>query len=574
VEIALGTGYTAAGDTVEIPIDIVSEGEKPSSLFLLIKYDSELVTPAESFYEANEVDEEYGLPVIDADGNTRTSSSSVRLDKSLALLGKMADVTVFPEGAVGILISGAPDQPIGDGLLGTLAFRAQPGVALSNVAYLRGISSDEPMALEGDQVRSSSAQGTSGNLDVGFTEGQIGFLACSTKPKAPKGIEVTEDFPDGVRVSWTAAEDAGIEYRVFRSKTRSVEDAEALGAGWQSSNVYVDITGTAAVPDQPSGCFLKPNAKITHYFYWVKARAADGCESSFSHRTGPGGRGGYSRGPRAGKMAVQVFPGRSMGGPELLTESQSPLAVRITASRAIDPSSVWGQVSSDGVSSTAVDWVPALDLGASDNRVRAGWVVFQPSTPWVSGDAITMMVGAKTISGRKIAPVTREFLRAPDSTDAVPIVSEVKWDALGPDTVPELAPGLGTSYLVTPNEVYGRLQQIWLPLPLDVKARQVELYYFSEAEGDARWVRGRSVEGWLGSNTPKSNAVGEIQYVGYWIRHGGVVQLGLKPGREAEKPAAADVSGGQAGSLAVCAITLLILAAGRGRLRRSAGARS
>lgn len=573
VEIALGTGYTAAGNTVEISVDIASSGDEPTSLFLLIAYDPELAIPAESFYEANEVDDRYGLPVIDADGNTRTSSSPVLLDSDLSLLGKATDVTVFSEGAVGILISGAADEPIRDGRLCTLAFQAQPGVTLSNVAFLRGIPSDTPMELDGDQVSSWGAQGVIETLDVAFADGQIGFLACLTKPKSPKGIEVTEDFPDGVRVSWESVAGAGIEYRVFRSKTRSVEDAVALGKGWQASNVFVDITATAAAFEETTGCFLQPEAKLTRYFYWVKSRAAGGCESSFSHRSQAGERSAYSAAPRKGKIAAEVFPGRSMGGPALLTEIQSPLAIRIEAPRAIDPLSVRGQVTSGNVTSTAFDWVPALDLGATNNRTRSGWVVFRPSTPWVSGDTITMTVSAKTITGREIAPITREFLRAPDIAGAGDTSGTVKLVALGLDAVPQLAPGLGTPYLVTPNEVYGRLQQIPLALPPDRKAREVELYYFSEAEGDARWVLGRSVEGWLGSTVPEEKTVGEIQYLVYWIRHGGVVQLGLNPGRESEKPAAADVSGGQAGSLAVSLMTLLVLAAGWGGARRTRGMR-
>lgn len=573
VQIGLGTGYTAAGNTVEIPIDIASSGDKPTSLFLLIAYDPELAVPAESFYEANEVDDRYGLPVIDADGNTRTSSSAVLLDSDLSLLGKATDVTVFPEGAAGILISGAPDEPIRDGRLCTLAFQAQPGVTLSNVAFLRGIPSDAPMELDGDQVSSWGAQGVMATLAVVFTDGQIGFLACSTKPKSPKGIEVTEDFPDGVRVSWESVAGAGIEYRVFRSTTHSVDDAVALGKGWQASNVFVDITAAAAALNETAGCFLQPKSKIMPYFYWVKSRAAGGCESSFSRRSQAGERSAYSAAPRKGKISAAVLPGRSMGGPALLTELQSPLAIRIEAARAIDPLSVRGQVTSANVTSTSVDWVPALGLNATNNRSRSGWVVFRPSSPWVSGDTITMTVSAKTLTGREIAPITREFLRAPDIAGAGDTSGTVKLVALGLDVVPQLAPGLGTPYLVTPNEVYGRLQQIQLPLPPDRKAREVELYYFSEAEGDARWVLGRSVEGWLGANTPDEKTVGEIQYLIYWIRHGGVIQLGLNPGREAEQPAAADVSGGQAGSLAVSLMTLLVLAAGRGRTRRVPGMR-
>jgi hypothetical protein len=226
------------------------------------------------------------------------------------------------------------------------------------------------------------------------------------------------------------------------------------------------------------------------------------------------------------------------------------------------------------VNGTAVEWVPALSHAATNNRAHSGWVVFRPSTPWAVGETITMTVGAKTLSGREITPVTREFQRAPDSAGTGGTGGAVKLVALGLDAVPPLAPGLGTPYLLSPNEVYGQLEKVWLTLPADRKASEVELYYFSEAEGDGRWVLGDSVEGWLGTNTVEKRTVGNIQYLGYWIRHGGVIQLGLKPGKVAEKPAPADVSGGDAGSLALSILTLLVLATGYGRTRRVGCAQS
>ncbi len=560
IEIRLGNALTSAGASVEVPVEIAyNEEEAPTSLLFFIEYDPEFVTPDKTYFELHEIDE-LGLPIIDLAGNTRTESSAIRLDDALRRAGKYVDATVYAEeGVIGVFIAGAPDIALPQGALCTLAFAADSEVALSFIAYLRGVATEDPIELDGDNVASLGSASTNTSLSVDFQTGKITFQSCNSTPDRPKNVVASTDRPDGVRIAWDAVEGDGVEYRVYRADTPVFQDAVPLGAGWQAATAFVDISAEAAGDEAAAGCFRPAYGQGRDYYYWVKARSESGCEGKPNRQEQLGRRIASLSTPRNVQAALDVLPGRSAGGPVLLTEDMSMLAIRLSSDKAIDPNSVVGSVSSESLSAADIEWIPALDREPRNTRARAGWAVYRPQQPWVGGEVVTFTVSAKTLQGRALPSVTRQFALAPDAEGSTMGASALSMLALGLDETPGLSEGLGTPYRVEPSEIFASMQLIWLPVPPERKLRQVELYYFSDAEGDGRWVRGRDMAGWLGSQVEEKTEAG-ITYAGYWIRHGGIVQLGLAPGKNDSKTESAAV-----GEVLLTSLVLLSLLAARKR---------
>ena len=563
LEITLGAGFAGREDTVEIDVSLTSNGDSPTSLLLFITYDPEALVAHPQYFETNTLGED-GMPDINADGNTETLSGPVCLDKALWRSGKVADATIYPEGVVGILIAGMDGTIIPDGPLCQVAFEVLPGVQVGGVTAIGGAPSDAPIALDGEMASSAGAIGTEEALTVSFADGSVRFLQCSTAPPAPLAPAVSQDRPDGVRVHWDAVDEDDVEYRVYRSTSGFLYDAIPLGEGWHSSTTFVDITAAAAEDIPSTGCFLVSDIVTTPYYYWVKARTASGCQSGFSGRSGAGFRNIISNVRAFDSTSQEVFPGRAAaGGPEILVGSMSPLAIRLTASSDIDPATVTGEVLGNTVNSTAVEWKPVLSENASTFRSKTGWVVFHPTTPWVLDDIITMTVRANMVPNifgqvYEVTPVTRQFTLAPDNATEGVTTGDATLIAVGLDELPVLNEGLGTVYRIDPRGVYDEPQQIWIPKPSDRSLWDLELYYFDNAEGAGRWFVASNVKDWLLSG-PEEQAFGGTSYLGYTIRHGGYVQLGLRPGQTGT--AASVWAADSAGAWICLGLVMLILAA-------------
>jgi parallel beta-helix repeat protein len=180
----------------------------------------------------------------------------------------------------------------------------------------------------------------------------------------------------------------------------------------------------------------------------------------------------------------------------------TPLAIRLRGEAAVDPASVWG-----GPVSGILD-VRAVEEG----DLRDIWVVVTPDESAYLEGMAELAVAGLTVAGNAVQSETYRF-----RTDA---------DAEVADTpaLPEL--GLDVPHVIQPEEVYGEPQRIWLPVPAGVNPRDVHLYYY-HADGDGRgWYPAENVENWLVPESYEVTSQDGDTYLGFLVRHAGIVQLG------------------------------------------------
>lgn len=225
-----------------------------------------------------------------------------------------------------------------------------------------------------------------------------------------------------------------------------------------------------------------------------------------------------------------------------LAQTDSVLAVRLRSEEGIDPDSVWG-VNTE----SSAEWVPVRDGDYTDI-----WVVFRPSDSWYLEDLMTVTAGAQKISGESIDPVTYEFQvetgeeyearsRETDTDLWQPRYGEdfdasnLDLDAESNDEAqitqagektPELSEGIAEPLAIGPEKVYETPQRVWLPLPDGVIASEVELYYYHPNGEDRGWYPAANVEGWLVPDSHLVMTLDGIDYLGFLVRHAGIVQLG------------------------------------------------
>jgi len=170
-------------------------------------------------------------------------------------------------------------------------------------------------------------------------------------------------------------------------------------------------------------------------------------------------------------------------------------------------------------------------------------------------------VGAETVSGEPVEPVTYRFQTESEdeyfervSEPAEPMPQpryDEDFDADGLDLSAEsndtavaavtddetagepLAEGIEAPYLIGPERVYAVPQRVWLPVPEDVDSAAVRLYYYHVTGPDRGWYPAENVEGWLVPDSYLDLEVDGTVYLGFLVRHAGIVQLGI-PGRQTE----------------------------------------
>ena len=82
-------------------------------------------------------------------------------------------------------------------------------------------------------------------------------------------------------MSWSPVTGENVEYRVYRASTDNPASAIPIGEGWQTGTTFNDITAQVPVV-MPGPCNLPGMAEPVSYFYWVRAREGEGCESALS----------------------------------------------------------------------------------------------------------------------------------------------------------------------------------------------------------------------------------------------------------------------------------------------------
>jgi ELWxxDGT repeat protein len=227
--------------------------------------------------------------------------------------------------------------------------------------------------------------------------------------------------------------------------------------------------------------------------------------------------------------------------------ANSVLAVRLRSAAGIDAATLFAPVVADtpGVS---VGWQPVLDGDARDL-----WVVVRPQDTWLLDDLVDVTAGAQSGTGETVETQTRHFrvesaedTAARDAEPPAPIAQPPQPgvdfganDSMGSSASAHVAPtgenaevptvehGVETPVAISPEQVYDPPQRVWLPIPAGVDASAVHLYYYHPNGDDRGWYAAENVEGWLVPDSYATVAANGTTYLGFFVRHAGIVQLGI-----------------------------------------------
>jgi hypothetical protein len=184
-----------------------------------------------------------------------------------------------------------------------------------------------------------------------------------------------------------------------------------------------------------------------------------------------------------------------------------------------------------------VEWIPAGDAGGT------GWVVYCPHSDWNPGDLILMTAGASTVSGEPVGPVSAVFhVSSFNRTDKFETVIDqpgtVK-STLAPSTSAHVAvlpygvappvsmQGVGPVYRIRPEAPDPNPLLVWLPVPDGFSAGQVNPCYHLGTDDRGAWYPAENVPGWLASDAYLEHIEDGTVYLGFWVNHGGIVQLSI-----------------------------------------------
>lgn len=278
-----------AGDTIEATLTLAATDVLPESLVLFFTYDPAVLTPLEDAYELVLRDPLSGEPILDGDGNTIATLSAVRPSENLRGSGKSIDSEIYgEEGVLGVSLQGLNTNPITPGELFTVAFKVADSTPNGTLTDIAGVSVGAEVLLPdgagGVTPVATSAARTVGSevVDVTYAFEDVSVPIGCVTPDAPAGVTASQVRTDSVFVTWSAVAGTGIEYRVYRSRTNNVASAAPIGEGWQTEATFNDITALVPVVIPGEGCNAQDTVEEVHYFYWVKARSEEGCESPLS----------------------------------------------------------------------------------------------------------------------------------------------------------------------------------------------------------------------------------------------------------------------------------------------------
>jgi len=239
-------------------------------------------------------------------------------------------------------------------------------------------------------------------------------------------------------------------------------------------------------------------------------------------------------------------------------QADSVLAIRLRSEAEIDPESIWGPVPNYTEDEVTAAWQPVVE-----GDLRDVWVIFRPTETWYLDEVISLTVGAETVSGEPVEPVTFRFQTESEGeyfervTEPVEPVWQPQYDedfdAAGLDLTSEssdtavvmpagqettsipLSEGLAAPFTIRPERVYEIPQRVWLPVPQDVDPTAVQLYYYHPTGDDRGWYPAENVQGWLVPDSYLTLELDDVTYLGFLVRHAGIVQLGIPPRNQRDR---------------------------------------
>ena len=402
-----------------------------------------------------------------------------------------------------------PEDPpnIGINVFGVDLVRLPDGV----VVYLRFSVAAEPTddVLPLSFLSASAAAVDPTSLEVyryalTLVDGAVD-LQCP-QLSAPQSVSASDGLPDGVLVTWSAVDGAS-EYRVLRGAT-SNPAAATLITPWQAQTTYMDTSAPA-----PQGNFGCGEGTVTTFFYWVEARARQGCNSPLS---------APDEGSRGTEKAVYEKALPLPSNPAQMTSIQpnSPVFIRLVAPRFRGESTVLADW--NDATTAHVHWLPTEEATIGLD----GWVRITPERPWPNRATLAFTAWALDEQGEPIAANTAMFQVGGESSAA--IASE------------------GRVFVETP----GKPSTVFLTLTAPVSGESWALSAFDHQANQWRWAS--EFEGFL-ADAPTLEALGDGRYrVAARIQHD--ARIALRPRSATPRSAQAP---GSAGDLA-----LLLVAAG------------
>ena len=257
-----------------------------------------------------------------------------------------------------------------------------------------------------------------------------------------------------------------------------------------------------------------------------------------------------------GTVHEPVIPFTTADDALQLAQADSVLAIRLRTEGAIDPDSIWAPLPGYGGDEAGVEWIPVADDAGRDAAapLHDVWVLFRPDETWYLEDVITLTVGAQTIEGESVESETYEFqveseeealarseqpaegIWQPEygedfDTDGLDLSVESTDTAVvapaddAPGS-PSFAEGIEAPFMVGPERVYDVPQRVWLPVPDGVDPNEVHVYYYHTTGDDQGWYPAENVEGWLVPDSYLHLRTNGTTYLGFLVRHAGIVQLG------------------------------------------------
>lgn len=260
----IGESTGNPGSSCEVGIDLEVGDTAPSTIVLFIEYDPDKLAPNGTYYQFTQE----GL-----EGATETVTAAARPESAITAAGKTLVCDTSLDGVMSLVILGGTTT-LGNGSLVTVAFDV--------------LSETVGEEIDVVVVDGSAATPSAGEIPINAVDGAV-LVGCDPAD-TPAGVAASQHLEDYVEVTWDAVATANAEYRVYRSETDDPATAQPLGSAWQAETEYADATA-AGVPDV-GGCCPHSGDSGTIYYYWVKARAADGCEGELSAASAVGFRTG------------------------------------------------------------------------------------------------------------------------------------------------------------------------------------------------------------------------------------------------------------------------------------------
>ncbi|MBX3177287.1 MAG: BACON domain-containing protein [Candidatus Hydrogenedentes bacterium] len=386
-------------------------------------------------------------------------------------------------------------------------------------------------------------------------------LGCETLD-TPENLSASDGvFDDRVELIWSAVPNT-MMYEVFRAPLLEPDRRELIGTS-EAPRFSDTLAKAPSYVLVNRGCFNPGEFIVTNIIYHYEVRAVNACGASgFSNRT-TGYRGLPIRGNGGSTPSIpeDVLPVEKRDEGHVIGLETS-IALRLTATDAIDPGSAWAQIGGEPVAAEALAWRATDGADGYD-----GWIVVAGEVLPPKGGAFVVDAGASTVSGEPVAASARFYRAGAPEKGAGNAPLSVEPFVFGDAEAGQFLAGRGDVYQVLPSELYPDPVLVQIPVPSGVAAGDVALYYFASDERGSGWYPADRVIGWLAAPVTVTE---DGAYIEILIHHGGIVRAGLAPG--VPVPVAGAVFPADYGTLLVFVAALAAMAGlGRRRAARSRG---